>query len=221
MRGRPPKYDWNVLEPKIKEMLQSNMTYKEISEQLDIPFFSLAMAMSQKGITRTNVVGCVYNRTADPVSKTYAMVNSLMRKIRKNKEVNEAIDEVCVYYNVDPDELCEACNEEIDAVVRCYMVQRSYKRTAQELVTRYGCKPCNDFICNAIYFSGCPKISVTPDPPQPADAIFVPDPDGVYCGFWLTEDQAIRLAEIRCKIRCRGNGNAWHRSRIGDYFKIK
>lgn len=204
MRGRPPKYDWNILEPKIKEMLQSNMTHKEISEKLGIPYFSLMALMSQKGITRINVVGCIYN-PPEPVSKTYSMVNCLMRKIRKNKEeVNEAIAEVCAYYNVEPNELCEICNDEIDEVVKCYTEQRTYKKTAKKLMARYGIKPCIYFICNALYFSGCQKISVTPDLPQPPSAIHVEDPDGVYPGFWLTPEQALTLAEIRVTKRMTG-----------------
>ena len=42
---------------------------------------------------------------------------------------------------------------------------------------------------------------------QPANAIHVEDPDGVYPGFWLTPEQAITLAEIRVKKRLHGNGD--------------
>lgn len=39
---------------------------------------------------------------------------------------------------------------------------------------------------------------------QPANAIHVEDPDGVYPGFWLTPEQALTLAEIRVTKRLTG-----------------
>ena len=39
---------------------------------------------------------------------------------------------------------------------------------------------------------------------QPANAIHVEDPDGVYPGFWLEPDAAMRLARIRVTKRITG-----------------
>ena len=39
---------------------------------------------------------------------------------------------------------------------------------------------------------------------QPSNAVHVPDPDGVYPGFWLTPEQALELGKIRVKHRLEG-----------------
>lgn len=39
---------------------------------------------------------------------------------------------------------------------------------------------------------------------QPANAVRVEDPDGVYPGFWLEPEAAMRLAEIRVAKRITG-----------------
>ena len=40
----------------------------------------------------------------------------------------------------------------------------------------------------------------------PPEAIHVPDPDGVYPGFWLTPEQALMVGQFRVKHRIEGSG---------------
>ena len=40
----------------------------------------------------------------------------------------------------------------------------------------------------------------------PPEAIHVPDPEGVYPGFWLTPDQALMVGQFRVKHRIEGSG---------------
>lgn len=41
---------------------------------------------------------------------------------------------------------------------------------------------------------------------QPPNAIHVPDPEGIYPGFWLTPEQAVTLGELRVYHRLHGGG---------------
>ena len=50
---------------------------------------------------------------------------------------------------------------------------------------------------------------------QPPDAVHVPDPEGKYPGFWLTEEQAIELAKIRIHHRLHGGGASDSNCRTG------
>ena len=137
-----------------------------------------------------------------------------------DKFSGDIVTAICDRYELTPEELKELIERETATVVECYKVQRSFQRTRAALVDRYGVKPSDQFIHGVLERFGV-DVLISPEPTQPEDAVFVPDPNGVYCGFWLTEEQAIRLAEIRYKIRCRGNGNVFHVSKIGEYLKNK
>lgn len=52
---------------------------------------------------------------------------------------------------------------------------------------------------------------------QPPNAIHVPDPDGVYPGFWLTPEQAEELAKLRIRHRLNGGGASQTNCRIGIF----
>ena len=198
-------YNWELLEPKIIELMQSNKTIKEIASALDISFHSINYYLAKRNLRRTDVVGVRTNKTCYKPKNNCNIVDSFLAIIKNGATIDAAIDEICIRYNVDPEEVCELVNQEIATVSQCYAIVRSQERLREELTVRYGFKPTARFIANTLYFSNKSKFVIPPEPPQPADAIFVPDPDGVYCGFWLTEEQAIRLAEIRCQIRLVGD----------------
>ena len=202
-------FDWQGKDETIIQMLQSGAALKDVARELGCTYKALVSHCCVRGI-----------HVKKDGTREYQIVRCFFYNCDKfNGDIVAAI---CDKYDSTPDEVNELVERETAAVVDAYARRRSYKWAAVDLLERYEVKPSDEFMRRALKWSGrLEELKAALDPPQPADAIFVPDPDGVYCGFWLTEEQAIRLAEIRCKIRCRGNGNVFHRSRIGDYFKIK